>query len=282
MKYIGAHVSVDGGVSNAPLRASELNMKAFALFTRNPSRWKSAPISDKEAERFRSNCANAGYRPEVIMPHDSFLINLGAPDTEKLRMSREAFMDELHRCAQLGLTMLNFHPGSHLNLVTEEECIQTIADSINMALDKTHGITAVIESTAGQGSNLGFRFEQLAEIIHKTEDKSRIGVCVDTCHTFAAGYDLATPEGYARTWDEFEKTIGFKYLKGMHLNDSKKGLGSRVDRHESIGKGELGDGFFRMLMADSRMNRIPLILETPNEEIWGSEVRYLYSLEGAL
>lgn len=282
MKYIGAHVSVDGGVSNAPLRAAELNMKAFALFTRNPSRWKSAPISDKEAERFRNNCIEAGYGPEVILPHDSFLINLGAPDAEKLRMSREAFMDELHRCAQLGLNMLNFHPGSHLNLITEKECLQTIADSINMALDKTEGITAVIESTAGQGSNLGFRFEQLAEIIDMIEDKTRIGVCVDTCHTFAAGYDLATPEGYDRTWDDFEKTIGFRYLKGMHLNDSKKGLGSRVDRHESIGKGALGEEFFKMLMADSRMNGMPLILETPNEEIWGSEVEYLYSLHGAL
>lgn len=282
MKYIGAHVSVDGGVSNAPLRAAELNMKAFALFTRNPSRWKSAPISDKEAERFRTNCIEAGYGPEVILPHDSFLINLGAPDAEKLRMSREAFMDELHRCAQLGLNMLNFHPGSHLNLITEKECLQTIADSINMALDKTEGITAVIESTAGQGSNLGFRFEQLAEIIDMIEDKTRIGVCVDTCHTFAAGYDLATHEGYDRTWDDFEKTIGFRYLKGMHLNDSKKGLGSRVDRHESIGKGALGEEFFKMLMADSRMNGMPLILETPNEEIWGSEVEYLYSLHGAL
>ena len=259
MKYIGAHVSVDGGVSNAPLRAAELNMKAFALFTRNPSRWKSAPISDKEAERFRTNCIEAGYGPEVILPHDSF-----------------------HRCAQLGLNMLNFHPGSHLNLITDKECLQTIADSINMALDKTEGITAVIESTAGQGSNLGFRFEQLAEIIDMIEDKTRIGVCVDTCHTFAAGYDLATPEGYDRTWDDFEKTIGFRYLKGMHLNDSKKGLGSRVDRHESIGKGALGEEFFKMLMADSRMNGMPLILETPNEEIWGSEVEYLYSLHGAL
>lgn len=281
MKYIGAHVSVEGGVSTAPLRAAALNMKAFALFTRSPSRWKSAPISDKEAAKFRENCESVGYDPSVILPHDSFLINLGAPEEDKLRMSREAFLDELHRCEQLGLTMLNFHPGSHLKLVSEDECLRTIATSINIALEQTRGITAVIESTAGQGTNLGFKFEHLASIIDMIEDKSRVGVCVDTCHTYAAGYDLATPEGYRQTWEEFDRIIGFKYLKGMHLNDSKKGLGSHVDRHESIGEGTLGRGFFEMLMADPRMNDIPLILETPNEEIWGEEVAYLYSLAGA-
>lgn len=282
MKYIGAHVSVDGGVSNAPLRAAEMNMKAFALFTRNPSRWKAAPISQKEADAFRNNCLRFGFTPEVILPHDSFLINLGAPDKDKLALSREAFLDEMRRCEQLGLTMLNFHPGSHLNQVSEEECLATIAESINIILSQTEGVTAVIESTAGQGSNLGFRFEHLARIIEQIDDKSRIGVCVDTCHTFAAGYDLATPEGYARTWDDFSRVIGFSYLKGMHINDSKKGLGSRVDRHAPLGKGELGENFFRMLMADERMNNIPLILETPDEAIWPEEVNWLYSLGGAL
>ena len=241
MKYIGAHVSVDGGVSNAPLRAAEMNMKAFALFTRNPSRWKAAPIPQKEANAFRDNCLRLGFTPEVILPHDSFLINLGAPDKDKLALSREAFLDEMRRCEQLGLTMLNFHPGSHLNQVSEEECLATIAESINIILSQTEGVTAVIESTAGQGSNLGFRFEHLAHIIEQVDDKSRIGVCVDTCHTFAAGYDLATPEGYARTWEDFSRVIGFSYLKGMHINDSKKGLGSRVDRHAPLGKGELGE-----------------------------------------
>ena len=282
MKYIGAHVSVDGGVSNAPLRAAEMNMKAFALFTRNPSRWKAAPISQKEAKAFRDNCLRLGFTPEVILPHDSFLINLGAPDKDKLALSREAFLDEMRRCEQLGLTMLNFHPGSHLNQVSEEECLATIAESINIILSQTEGVTAVIESTAGQGSNLGFRFEHLARIIEQVDDKSRIGVCVDTCHTFAAGYDLATPEGYARTWEDFSRVIGFSYLKGMHINDSKKGLGSRVDRHAPLGKGELGEEFFRMLMADERMNNIPLILETPDEAIWPEEVNWLYSLGGAL
>jgi deoxyribonuclease-4 len=178
--------------------------------------------------------------------------------------------------------MLNFHPGSHLNAVTEEECLATIAESINMTLAQTAGVTAVIESTAGQGSNLGFRFEHLAAIIDKVEDKERVGVCIDTCHTFAAGYDIATPEGYKQTWEEFDRVIGFKYLKGMHINDSKKGLASRVDRHAPLGKGEIGEPFFRMLMADPRMNNIPLILETPETDMWVEEVKWLYSLEGAM
>lgn len=281
MKYIGAHVSVDGGVANAPLRASESGMKSFALFTRNPSRWKSAAISHKEAESFKERCATLGYDPRFILPHDSFLINLGSPDAAKLAMSRDAFLDEISRCSQLGLTMINFHPGSHLNMVSEEECISTIAESLNIALDNTSGVMAVIESTAGQGSNLGYKFEHLAEIIDKVEDKSRIGVCIDTCHTFAAGYDLSTPDGYARTWEEFDRIVGFRHLRGMHINDSKKGVGSRVDRHAPIAKGELGEEFFRMLMADPRMDNIPLILETPDEDIWGEEIRWLYSLDGA-
>ncbi len=281
MKYIGAHVSVEGGVANAPVRAAEGGMKAFALFTRNPSRWRSPAIKPQQAELFRERCASLGYDPSVILPHDSFLINLGAPDAEKLALSREAFLDELHRCNQLGLTMLNFHPGSHLNQVSEQECLATIAESINLALDATQGVTAVIESTAGQGSNLGFRFEHLAEIISKVEDKERVGVCIDTCHAYAAGFDLATPEGFRKTWEDFDSIIGFKYLRGMHLNDSKKGLGSKVDRHESLGKGTLGEDFFRMLIADSRFDNIPLILETPVEELWPQEVEWLYSLPGA-
>lgn len=282
MKYIGAHVSVDGGVSNAPIRAAEMKMKAFALFTRNPSRWKSTPITDKEATRFRENCEKLGFTADVILPHDSYLINLGAPTTDKLELSREAFLDEMRRCEQLGLTMLNFHPGSHLKLTSETDCLRTIAESINITLDKTSGVTAVIESTAGQGSNLGFKFEHIAEIIAQVNDKSRIGVCIDSCHTFAAGYDLSTAEGYRQTWDEFDRIIGMKYLKGMHLNDSKKGVGSRVDRHSSLGKGEIGPEFFGLLMADRRMDNIPLILETPDELLWPDEVKWLYSFPGAL
>ena len=278
MKYIGAHVSTQSGVSQAPVNAYKIGAKAFALFTRNPSRWVSKPISDKEAALFKENCDKYGYTPSVILPHDSYLINLGQADADKLAKSREAFLDELKRCEQLGLQMLNFHPGSHLNLIETDVCLDTIAESINRALDTTNGVTAVIENTAGQGSNLGFKFEQIARIIDHVEDKSRVGVCIDSCHAFAAGYDLATSDGYEKVWNDFDNIIGLKYLKGMHLNDTKKGLGSKVDRHESVGKGMLGNNFFKMLMADSRMDNIPLILETPNEDLWADEIKFLYSL----
>lgn len=277
MKYVGAHVSAKGGVASTPLVASELGAKAFALFTRNPSRWKSSPISDKEAAQFRENCVTYGFSPEFILPHDSYLINLGSPDEQKLIQSREAFLDEFRRCEQLGLTMLNFHPGSHLNLMTEDDCLKRIAESINLVLSQTKGVTAVIESTAGQGSNLGFRFEHLARIIELIDDKSRVGVCVDTCHSLAAGYDFTTPDAYEASWREFGNVIGFEYLRGMHINDSKKGVGSKVDRHAQIGEGALGKEFFTMLMRDPRMDGIPLILETPDDTLWSSEIAWLYS-----
>ncbi|MDE6085147.1 MAG: deoxyribonuclease IV [Muribaculaceae bacterium] len=277
MKYIGAHVSVEGGVGSAPLRAHEIGAKAFALFTRNPSRWKSPAIKEKDAELFKARCEEFGFTPGQILPHDSYLINLGAPDSAKLEMSREAFLDEINRCSQLGLTMLNFHPGSHLNVIPIDDCLSLIADSINYALDATSGVKAVIENTAGQGSNLGHAFEQLAFIIDKVEDKERVGVCIDTCHAFAAGYDLATEEGYKEAWDAFDRTVGFRYLSGMHINDSKKGLNSHVDRHELLGQGALGEEFFKRLMADPRMDNIPLILETPNPEEWKREIEWLYS-----
>lgn len=264
-------------MAQTPLNAEAIGAKAFALFTRNPSRWTSKPISDKEAALFRERCEQLGYAPEHILPHDSYLINLGSPDREKLDKSREAFLDELRRCEQLGLTLLNFHPGSHLNIVDADTCIATIAESINMALDATAGVKAVIESTAGQGSNLGYSFEQIRAIIDKVEDKSRVGVCIDTCHTFAAGYDLATPEGYEATWQEFDRVVGLSYLCAMHINDSKKGKGSRVDRHAPIGEGTLGSAFFSMLVNDPRTDNIPLILETPDESLWPQEIAWLYS-----
>lgn len=276
MKYIGAHVSAATGISQTPVIAADLGAKAFALFTRNPSRWRSPAIKDAEAELFKHNCTALGFSPDHILPHDSFLINLGSPAQDKLELSRTAFLDELRRCEQLGLTMLNFHPGSHLNEMEEDDCLRRIAESINMAHAETQGVTAVIESTAGQGSNLGYRFEQLARIIELIEDKSRVGVCVDTCHTLAAGYDLATPEGYDATWEEFNNVIGFNYLRGMHINDSKKGVGSRVDRHAPLGTGALGNEFFIRLMRDPRFDNIPLILETPDETLWASEIAWLY------
>lgn len=277
MKYVGAHVSVQGGVAFAPLRAKEIGAQAFAIFTRNPSRWKSAAISLKEADAFKKNCEKCGFSPNHILPHDSFLINLCAPDEQKLQLSRDSFLDEFRRCELLGLSMLNFHPGSHLNLIGIDDALDKIAESINITLEQTKGVTAVIENTAGQGSNLGNEFEHIARIIDGVEDKSRIGVCIDTCHAYSAGYDLATEEGYLKVWNKFDEIIGKKYLRSLHLNDDKRVLGSRIDRHESIGKGTLGEAFFHRLMNDERFDDIPIILETPNESIWAQEIEWLYS-----
>ncbi len=280
MKLIGAHVSAEKGVSLAPVNAAAIGANAFALFTRNPSRWRSPAIKQAEAEAFKDNCLQLGFAPGAILPHDSYLINLGAPEAEKLEKSREAFLDEIRRCEQLGLTMLNFHPGSHLKAMESDACLDLIADSINEALSLTTGVKAVIENTAGQGTNLGFTFSQLARIIDRVADKSRVGVCIDTCHAFAAGYDLATTEGYEATWREFDSTIGLGYLSAMHINDSKRGLGSHIDRHESLGNGAIGIDFFRRLMADPRFDGIPLILETPDESLWPEEIAMLRRFAG--
>lgn len=277
MKYIGAHVSVKGGVSNAPLEAARIGAKAFALFTGSSNRWASKAISEEETERFKANCEAGGFSPAHILPHDNFLINLGSPDPQKLEMSRKSFIDEMRRCSQLGLTMLNFHPGSHLKEIPVDDCLDLIAESINISLDQTEGVTAVIESTAGQGSNLGYEFGQIAHIIDKVEDKTRVGVCVDTCHTYSAGYDLRSEEGYAKTWNDFDRIIGAEYLRALHLNDDKRELGSRIDRHEEIGKGTLGEEFFIRLVNDPRFDNMPLILETPNDAIWHEEITWLYS-----
>ena len=277
MKYIGAHVSAVGGVSNTPLEAQAIGAKAFALFTGSSSRWSSKDPSTSEIDKFKQNCELYGFTPDVILPHDNFLINLGSPDRQKLAMSRKSFQEEIHRCELLGLKMLNFHPGSHLNEVEVEKCLDTIAESINSALDKSEGVTAVLENVAGQGSNIGHEFEQLSHIIEKVEDKSRIGVCIDTCHAYSAGYDLKSEEGYEKTWNDFDRIIGLKYLRGMHLNDDKKAHGSRVDRHASLGKGTLGADFFIRLVNDPRFDNIPLILETPDEAIWAEEIAWLYN-----
>lgn len=279
MKYIGAHVSASGGVENAPLNAESIGAKTFALFTKNQRQWKSQPLSPKSIELFKQRCVEFGFRLDMILPHDSYLINLGHPETEGLQKSRDAFLDEMQRCEQLGLKLLNFHPGSHLKEISIDDCLARIADSINWALDQTSNVTAVIENTAGQGSNVGFAFEHLAQIIDRVEDKGRVGVCIDTCHAFAAGYDLSERESFDRVWTDFDKVVGFSYLRGMHFNDTKKGLDSRVDRHESLGKGILGAEAFRLIMNDARFDDMPLILETPNEELWAEEIKWLYGLE---
>jgi deoxyribonuclease-4 len=280
MKYVGAHISAAGGVENAPVNAHEIGAKAFAFFTKNQRQWVSPPLTRKSIEAFRANCGKYGYKPFQILPHDSYLINLGAPDPESLGRSRYAFNDEMKRCEQLGLDRLNFHPGSHLDKITEEQSLDLIAESVNIALSKSTGVIAVIENTAGQGTNLGYRFEHLRYIIDRVEDKSRVGVCIDTCHAFTSGYDLSTAEGFKKVFDEFERIVGFSYLKGMHLNESKKAFGTRVDRHDSLHRGELGDEVFSLIMNDPRFDDMPLILETPDETLWAEEIRYLYSMQG--
>lgn len=277
MKYIGAHVSASGGVEFAPVNAHEIGANAFALFTKNQRQWVSKPLTEENIRLFKENCTKYNFQTDYILPHDSYLINLGHPEEEGLEKSRTAFLDEMQRCEQLGLKLLNFHPGSHLNKISVEDCLALIAESINLTLEKTKGVTAVIENTAGQGSNLGSEFWQLRYIIDRVNDKSRVGICLDTCHTYTAGYDIVND--YDKVFDEFEKEVGFEYLRGMHLNDSKKELGSHVDRHDNIGQGLTGSAFFERLMKDSRFDNMPLILETPDESKWAEEIAWLRSVE---
>jgi deoxyribonuclease-4 len=277
MKYIGAHVSTSGGVENAPINAHNIGANGFALFTKNQRQWVAKPLTTESVEGFKANCAQYGFKLDTLLPHDSYLINLGHPEEEGLKKSREAFLDEMQRCEQLGLRMLNFHPGSHLNKEDEETCLCRIADSINWVLAQTHDVIAVIENTAGQGSNMGYRFEHLQTIIEHVENKARVGVCIDTCHAFAAGYDLVNH--YDEVFDEFDRVVGLDYLKAMHLNDAKKELGSRVDRHESLGRGMIGEAFFKRLMQDDRLDGRTFVLETPDETLWPSEIAMLRAFE---
>ena len=277
MKYVGAHVSTSGGVFNAPINAHKIGATAFALFTKNQRQWKAKPFDSETIDKFHQNMEKFNFQPHQVLPHDSYLINLGHPEKEKREKSLNAFIDEVERCRVLGLDRLNFHPGSHLRKISEKESLDLIVESLNIVLDKTEGVSLVIENTAGQGSNLGYKFEHLAYIIDGIEDRSRIGVCLDTCHLFSSGYDIRTEEEYRKTMEKFDEVVGFKYLMGMHLNDSKVKLGSRVDRHHSLGKGEIGLEPFKLIMNDDRMENIPLILETIDPSIWDKEIELLYS-----
>lgn len=276
-KFVGAHVSASGGVFNAVQNALDIGAKAFALFTKNQRQWAAKPLDDETVEKFKSALGASGILPRHILPHDSYLINLGHPEDDAREKSMDAFLDEAQRCELLGLEKLNFHPGSHLGKISEDACLERIADAINKTIAQTKSVKMVIENTAGQGSNLGWKFEHLAQIIDKVEDKSRVGVCIDTCHMFSAGYDIRTKEAYEKSWSEFDKIVGFNYLMGMHINDSKAKYGSHVDRHHSLGKGEIGLDAFRFIMNDERMDDIPLILETIDESIWADEIALLYS-----
>lgn len=279
MKYIGAHVSASGGVFNAPINATKIGAKAFALFTKNQRQWDAKPLSIEEIKRFKTELEKAEILPKHVLAHDSYLINLGHPDVVQREKSLHAFIDEVKRCEQLGLDKLNFHPGSHLKLLSEEACLQAINDSMNEALRQTKNVTLVVENTAGQGSNLGYKMEHLNYLMQNSIDTERVGVCIDTCHLFSSGYDIRDEESYKQTMKKFDTIVGFQYLKGMHLNDSKPDLGKRVDRHDSLGKGKLGIAPFGFIMNDERMNDIPLILETIDETLWAQEIALLYSLE---
>jgi deoxyribonuclease-4 len=278
MKRVGPHVHTTGGVFNAPLNAAAVGATAFGLFTKNQRRWDAKPLDNQTIDAFRKNLSDSGFLPKHVLAHNSYLINIGHPDKDLRTRSLNALIDELNRCNLLGLPLLNIHPGSHLNLCTVDECLEIIAASINIALDKTEGVTVVLENTSGQGSNVGFIFEHIAEIIRMVHDKSRIGFCLDTCHTFSAGYDLRTKDAYEKTMNEVDRIIGFRFLRGAHLNDSKAALGSRLDRHHSIGKGDLGTDAFRFIMNDPRFEELPLVLETIDESLWAGEIAMLYEM----
>ncbi|KGL51923.1 endonuclease IV [Porphyromonas canoris] len=279
MKYIGAHVSASGGVENAPVNAHQIGANTFALFTKNQRQWVANPLTDKSIHLFKERCSEYGFDLSKILPHNSYLTNMGSPEEDMRLKSKNAFLDEMQRCEQLGLNLLNFHPGSHLNKISEEECLLNIAHSINDVLAETSSCIAVLENTAGQGSNMGYRFSHLAYIIEHVENKERIGVCLDTAHLLASGYEIRNKEAYEAMWKEFEETIGLQYLRGIHLNDSMKDLGTRVDRHHSLGKGVMGLDLYSYVMKDSRLDNIPIILETPDDTIWAEEIAYLRSLE---
>jgi deoxyribonuclease-4 len=280
MKYIGPHVSTSGGVQNAPCNAFDLGATGFGMFTKNQRQWSAPPYDGPAVTAFKKNLADRGYSASQVLPHDTYLINLGNPDPAAFKKSYDAFVDELRRCRQLGLSMLNIHPGSHLRLISEESCMERIAGAINLAHEETGGVTVVLENTAGQGSNIGYSFEQLAFMIARVSDKSRIGFCFDTCHAFAAGYDLRTKKAYGATMRRLGDIVGFNYLRAVHVNDAKAELGSRLDRHQSIGKGTLGTDAFKMLMADDRFDGIPFVLETIDEGLWPREIALLKRMAG--
>ncbi len=278
MKYVGAHVSAAGGVENSPLNARRIGARAFALFTKNQKQWQAKPLDAASIAAFKKNLAESGIAPRHVLPHDSYLINLGHPDPEKREKSIQALLDEARRAEQLGLPFLNFHPGSHLGELSDEQCLDGIADGMKRILRETDGVTLLVEGTSGQGHHVGHRFEHLARLLERVADPRRSGVCLDTCHLFAAGYDIRSAEAYQETMRLFDAVVGRGNLRAAHLNDAKVDLGSRKDRHDSIGKGKLGIEAFRLLMNDPRFDDMPLILETIDESLWPAEIELLYSL----
>ena len=275
MYFIGPHVSISGGVFNAPLRAKALGATGFGMFVKNQRQWVAKPYADAEIEEFKLNMASCGYKPEQVLPHAGYLINMANPDDAAHAKSMQALMDEVGRCEQLGLTMLNIHPGSYLRVITPEEGCARIAMSVNRALAQSRSVKIVLENTAGTGANLGSRFEELRAMIDGIDDKSRVGVCLDTMHSFGAGFDIRRRDGFLAFMEHFDNVVGMEYLCGMHLNDSMVELNAHRDRHQSLGKGFLGIEVFKTIMRDERLKDIPLVLETPDEDIWQEEVAML-------
>lgn len=279
MKYIGAHVSASGGVEKTPGRGAEIGANAIAIFTKNQRQWKAPAITDEQAKAFKAALTESGIRPEHVLPHTSYLINIATPDPENREKSIAALIDEVERADQLGLTMVNFHPGSGLKELTEEETVTAVAEGMKRVLDETQNVALIVESTAGQGAHIGYKFEHLAGILEQVGRDDRVGICIDTCHMFGAGFDLRTIEGYEETISAFDRIVGLKHLKGIHLNDAKVELGSRKDRHDSIGAGTLGVVPFHAIMRDKRLDDMPIVLETPDPDLWAEEIAFLRKLE---
>lgn len=272
---IGAHTSAAGGVQNALYQGKEIGATTIQLFTSNQRQWSAKPLSSETIDAWKHALKETDLKQ--IMSHDSYLINLGAPDIENLKKSREAFRLEIERCVQLGVSYLNFHPGAALDK-DPQACLDRIVESLLLyePLLQDGSTRLLLENTAGQGSAVGWRFEQLAFIIQKVQHKIPIGVCLDTCHLFAAGYDLTNEKACDETFKEFDRVVGLKHLYAFHLNDSLKGLGSRVDRHQSLGKGLIGLECFKFLMNDPRTQSIPKYLETPEgPPVWKTEIQML-------
>lgn len=259
---LGAHMSVSGGIHTAVERAVSVKCTALQLFVKNSNQWHAKPLPIDDIATYKKLLAESRIGPVVV--HDSYLINLCAVDKAILQKSRLALKDELGRSEQINARFLNFHPGSHMG-AGEKDGIKRIAESLNIVHDQTTGyrVKSVLETTAGQGTSIGYRFEQLREILDLVDDRGRMAVCVDTCHVFAAGYDLSTEEGYEATFEEFDRILGLDRLVVFHVNDSKREFNSRVDRHEHIGKGKIGKPGFKLLMNDPRFLKVPKILETP-------------------
>jgi deoxyribonuclease-4 len=275
MHLIGPHTSIAGGLDQAIIRAAELGSSGFGMFSKNQRQWRSKPITDEEADRFSTTLAELGFSADAVLVHDSYLINLANPDAEKHRRSLDAFIDEMRRIEQLGLHLLNFHPGSHLGLLEQREALALVARSLDEAIDETEHAIAVVENTVGAGNTLGSTIEELATILEYVRSPQRVGFCLDTCHAHAAGYDLSSVEGFEAFITRFDELIGISKLRGMHLNDAMHPAGSKLDRHESLGEGTIGWQTFDHIASDERFASIPLVLETIDEEKWALEVARL-------